>query len=103
MVAARSCRARNALGLWGVGTPFGRGCVLDLLVGEGSRSHRVCCSLSLRTFVVVGLLRSSGRAAPTAVVGCGLGSRSRALLAPAVFLLPRRRSFSSLWAGAHDA
>ena len=34
MVAVRSCRACNALGLRGVGTSFGRGCVLDLLVGD---------------------------------------------------------------------
>ena len=91
-------------GLWGVGTSFGRGCVLALLVGKGSHVHRVRRSLALRTFVVVGLLRSfKGRAAPIAVVRWGWDSRSRALLAPAVFLLPRRRSFSSLWASAHDA
>ena len=97
--------ARGTLwGLRGVETSFGRGCVLALLFGEGSRVHCARRSLALRTFVVVGLLRSSkGRAAPIAVVRWGWGSRSRALLAPAVFLLPRRRSFSSLWAGAHDA
>ena len=90
-------------GLLGVGTSFGHGCVLASLVGEGSRAHRVRRSLALRTFVVVGLLRSFSRGALRRLLSSGGGgARVRGLcLSRRCLMLPRRRSFLSAWAGAH--
>lgn len=93
---------RLAVGAWGGGgSSFGRDCVLALPVGGGVVRtvfvvRRCFVSLLLSVCCVV------RRAAPAAVVVGWGGARIRGLcLFRRCFLLPRRRSFSTVCAVAH--